>query len=96
MKQLLKITVFLLALSFLLVIGGCGGSGGGYSSTHYGVYSGYGYGYGYGRDVDVRVNRSTRNERIETRNNVRSSRSGSPASMGRPARMSGGGGGRRR
>ncbi len=40
-----------LALSGVLLLTGCSGYGGGYSSVNYGVYSGYGYPY-YGNDND--------------------------------------------
>ncbi len=99
MEQVSKKLVFLLALSSFLFLTACG-SGGGYTSVSYGVYGGYGYPYGYGyRDVDVDIDRPDREERTERRDNVRTnaaSRSGASAGMGRPARMSRGGGGRRR
>ena len=101
MEQVIKKLVFLLALSSLLFLTGCSGSGGGYTSVSYGVYGGYGYPYGYGygyRDVDVDIDRPNREGRTERRENVRTnaaSRSGS-SGMGRPAGMSRGGGGRRR
>ncbi len=103
MKQVIKKLAFLLALSSLLFIAGCTGSGGGYSTTSYGVYSGYGYpaGYGYGSryrydDIDIDIDRHDRVEnRVDRRENVRT-HSASRSGMGRPAGMSRGGGGRRR
>ncbi len=109
MKYILRKIVLLLALSSLLLITGCTGSGGGYTSVNYGVYGGYGYpaGYGYGgccydNDIDVDINRNhlDREQRVETRQNVSErspSHSGSFSGMGRPSGgMSRGGGGRRR
>jgi len=51
MKQSIRPVVIFLALSGVLLLSGCSGSGGSYSSVHYGVYSGYGYPY-YGRGGD--------------------------------------------
>ena len=105
MKHAIRKIVFLLAFSSLLLMMGCSGSGGGYTSVHYGVYDGYGYPYGYGYggccydDIDVDIDRPDREDRIERREQVRThaaSRAGSSVSMGRPARMSRGGGGHRR
>ena len=102
MKQVIKTLAFFLALSSLLFISGCSGSGGGYSSTSYSVYSGYGYpaGYGYGYrydDIDIDIDRNDRMEaRVDRRANVRTHTASRSGSMGRPAGMSRGGGGRRR
>ncbi len=102
MKQRISKLIFLLAISSLLFLTGCSGSGGGYTSVSHGIYGGYGYPYGYGYgydDIDVNIERPDREDRIERRNNVRThaaSRSRSSTGMGRPARMSRGGGGRRR
>ncbi len=100
MGQVIKKLLLLLALSSLLFLTACSGSGGGYTSVSYGVYGGYGYPYGYGyNNVDVDIDRPNKEQRIERRDNVKThavSRSGSSAGIGRPARMSRGGGGRRR
>jgi len=98
MKELIRKLVLLLAFFSLLFLTACSGSGGGYTSVSYGVYGGYGYPYGYGYgydDIDVNIDRPDREQHVERRENVRT-RSGSSAGMGRPARMSRGGGGRRR
>lgn len=99
MEQPIKNIVFLLALFSLLFFTGCSGSGGGSTAVYSGIYSGYGYGDCCYDDIDVDIDRPDRDERIERRENARTqaaSSSRSSAGMGRPARMSRGGGGRRR
>ncbi len=103
----------LLALTGVLLLVGCSGSG--YSTVHYGVYSGYGYPF-YDDDIDHyhyynRPNHPNKPGRpgagtsiqprpgtsFQTRPGTSFTRPGlSGGGMGRPARMSRGGGGRRR
>ena len=104
MKQSIRPFVIFLALSSVLLLTACSGSGGGYSSVHYGVYSGYGYPY-YGRGdnnyyyYNNRPNRPNRPDRPDRPNrpnrperpvNLPAQRPG--GGMGRPAISRGGGG----
>ncbi len=103
MNQSIRPFVILLALSAVLLLTGCSGSGGSYSSVHYGVYSGYGYPY-YGRgdnnyyyyNKNNRPNRPNRPDRPDRP--IRPDRPSTqpiqrPAGgMGRPAMSRGGGG----
>jgi hypothetical protein len=108
MKPFIRQFVILLALSGVLLLTACSSSGGGYGSGGYGVYDDYGYpyrGYGYGGccydDDDHHHDRPDRPNRgegtsFQTRPGTSLTRPGpSGGGMGRPARMSRGGGGLR-
>jgi len=104
MKQSIRPFVILLALSGVLLLTGCSGSGGGHSSVHYGVYSGYGYpyygsggnNYYYYNNRPNRPNRPDRPDRPDRPNRperpttLPAQRPG--GGMGRPAMSRGGGG----
>jgi len=109
MKQLIKRFMILLVFPGVLLLAGCASSGDGslsvYGSVSLGAYGGYGYpGYGYGGypyrpgvpvypnrpDRPDRPDRPAKPDRPSTQPVHRSS-----GSMGRPSRMSGGGGRRR-
>ena len=99
MKNFIRLSVILLSLSGALLLTACSSSGG-YGSGGYGVYDDYGYpyrGYGYGRccyrDDDRHNDRPDRPNRGEGTSLTRPGSSG--GGMGRPARMSRGGGGLR-
>ena len=64
MKQSIRPFVIFLALSGVLLLTGCSGYGGGYSSVNYGVYNGYGYPY-YDNDNNnyYYYNRRNKNDR---------------------------------
>jgi hypothetical protein len=98
MKQSIRLFVTFLAFSAVLLLTGCSGSGGGHSSVHYGVYSGYGYPYYGGGDNNYYYNNPNNPSRPDRPNNRPERPTTLPAQrpgggMGRPAGMSIGGGG---
>jgi len=106
MKQFIRPFVIFLALFGVLLLSGCSGSGGGTSSVHYGVYSGYGYPYYYDDDSDYYYYRRDHYNRPDNPNRPdrpnkpdRPTKPGRPSTqpvygggMGRPTGMSRGGG----
>jgi hypothetical protein len=67
MKRFIRLFVISLAFPGVLLLTGCTGYGGGYSSGNYSVYSGYGYPYygngGYYYDDDDHHHRPNRPDR---------------------------------
>lgn len=100
MKQSIRPIIALLALSGVLLLAAC--SNGGYSTVHYGVYSGYGYPYyGHGHDhyyyYDNKPDRPDRPDRPNRPDRPSIQPVHRPGGgMGRPSGISRGGGGRGR
>ena len=97
MKQSIRLSAMFLSLSGVLLLSACSGTGG-YSTVHYGVYSGYGYpsygggnNYYYYNNRPNNPNRPDRPVRPERPSTQPVQRPG--GGMGRPVRAPPGGGG---